>query len=557
MHYIGFAAVQVPGRFEWNVDAVILSVILASAFGIIMVHRVLYPVTRYCWAGATVAMVLAVTTLHFMGMAAATFIPDPSFIVPPRLISDFVLGFIVLTVVSLILLIGFTTFVIETEMSADTQRKLSDAVRRDLLTTLPNRMGFAEHGAWLEKRIERGERMQIAVLTIDLDLFKRINDTMGHAIGDMVLRLVADRMSGVLQENEFIARTGGDEFAAYKSDIKKPQDARQFAIRLKAAINEPMLVGMTDLSVAVSIGIASYPYDGTHLDTLLQYSDHAMYQAKGTSLDKIEFYDNEVEQIRREKQTLLDDLYKAIARDELFLNYQYQNNIATQEVIGFEVLLRWMHAERGLIGPNVFIPLAEESGLIKEIGMWVMQTACQEAATWDVPYPIAVNVSPQQLIEPDFVREVLAILRDCGLSPDRLEIEITEATIMRDRGNALAVMHELKSMGIRIAMDDFGTGYSSLSTLQAFPFDKIKIARSFVRTGHESRQSAAIMRATLLLGAALDVPVLAEGAETADEIAFLEKERCDAVQGFYFGKPMAVADVRHVTMKQVRAPKAG
>lgn len=187
--------------------------------------------------------------------------------------------------------------------------------------------------------------------------------------------------------------------------------------------------------------------------------------------------------------------------------------------------------------------------------MWVMRTACQEAATWDQRYPIAVNVSPQQLIEPDFVTQVLAILDDCQLAPERLEVEITEATIIQDQDNALAVMHKLKSMGIRIAMDDFGTGYSSLSTLQAFPFDKIKIDRSFVHNVHQSRQNAAIVRATLLLGGALDVPVLAEGAEVAEEIAFLAGESCDAVQGYFFGKPMPVDDVRYVTMKQARGPK--
>lgn len=555
MHYIGMAALQVPGRFEWDTDLVILSIIFGSVFGMIMVHRVMHPVTRFCWAGATVAMVLSVCTMHFTGMAAATFVPDSSFIVPARLISNFVLGFIVLTVVSLILLIGFTTFVIETEMSADTQRKLSDAVRRDLLTTLPNRLGFAERAARLQKRVDQGHKIRIAVLTIDLDLFKQINDTMGHATGDIVLRHVADQMNAVLQDHEFIARIGGDEFAALKSDLTDPDDAREFAMRLQTAIGEPLYLGMSDLKLGVSIGIATYPDDGDQLETLQQYSDLAMYQAKGQSRSKIEFYDNEIEQRRREKQALMGDLSKAIDREELFLHYQFQNSIVSHAIIGFEVLLRWRHPERGLIGPNVFIPLAEETGLIKDIGMWVMRTACQEAATWDQPYPIAVNVSPQQLIEPDFVTQVLAILDDCQLAPERLEVEITEATIIQDQDNALAVMHKLKSMGIRIAMDDFGTGYSSLSTLQAFPFDKIKIDRSFVHNVHQSRQNAAIVRATLLLGGALDVPVLAEGAEVAEEIAFLAGESCDAVQGYFFGKPMPVDDVRDVTMIQARGPK--
>lgn len=557
MHYTGMAALQVPGRFEWHANLVVLSVLLGCGLGIVMVHRIIYPVTRFCFAGATVAMILAVCTMHFTGMAASIFVADATILVSPEnVISNYVLGFIVLAVVSLILLIGFTTFVIETEMSADSQRKLSDAVRRDLLTRLPNRMGFSEHAARLRKRISRGEVLQIAVLTIDLDNFKQINDSMGHEAGDLVLKHVAKQINGVIGDHEFVARIGGDEFAALKSNVKTLEDALDFAERLKTAIGVTLHVSMTELKTGVSIGIASYPSDETDLDTLLQFSDLAMYQAKSGSSNKIEFYDNEIEQVRRDKQALLTDLREAADRDELFLNYQFQNSIATQEVIGFEVLLRWLHPERGMIGPDVFIPLAEETGLIKDIGLWVLRTACQEAASWEVAYPIAVNVSPQQLVEPDFVARVAEILAESNLAPDRLEVEITEATIIQDQRNALAVMHELKSMGIRIAMDDFGTGYSSLSTLQVFPFDKIKIDRSFVQNVHESRQNAAIVRATLLLGAALDVPVLAEGAEIEEEIAFLMQETCSAVQGFYFGKPMPAADVRLLTMVKQDLPRA-
>ncbi len=557
MHYTGMAALQVPGRFEWHANLVVLSVLLGCGLGIVMVHRIIYPVTRFCFSGATVAMILAVCTMHFTGMAASIFMADATIVVSPEnVISNYVLGFIVLAVVSLILLIGFTTFVIETEMSADTQRKLSDAVRRDLLTRLPNRMGFSEHAARLRKRISRGEVLQIAVLTIDLDNFKQINDSMGHEAGDLVLKHVAKQINGVIGDHEFVARIGGDEFAALKSNVKTLEDALDFAERLKTAIGVTLHVSMTELKTGVSIGIASYPSDETDLDTLLQFSDLAMYQAKSGSSNKIEFYDNEIEQARRDKQALLTDLREAADRDELFLNYQFQNSIATQEVIGFEVLLRWLHPERGMIGPDVFIPLAEETGLIKDIGLWVLRTACHEAASWEVAYPIAVNVSPQQLVEPDFVARVAEILAESNLAPDRLEVEITEATIIRDQRNALAVMHELKSMGIRIAMDDFGTGYSSLSTLQVFPFDKIKIDRSFVQNVHESRQNAAIVRATLLLGAALDVPVLAEGAEIEEEIAFLMQETCSAVQGFYFGKPMPAADVRRLTMVKQDLPRA-
>ena len=246
----------------------------------------------------------------------------------------------------------------------------------------------------------------------------------------------------------------------------------------------------------------------------------------------------------RARTALKSDLRNALSDKQFELHYQLQNDIETQEAVGFEVLLRWNHPKLGRVSPYLFIPIAEETGLIRSIGLWVLRTACLEAATWNFPYRIAVNVAPQQLVEAMFVEQVADVLMESGLAAERLELEITEASIIDDHANTLAVMHQLKSMGVRIAMDDFGTGYSSLATLQAFPFDKIKIDRSFVTDVHHDPRRAAIIRATVMMGDAMNIPVLAEGVEVAEELALLQVEKCREVQGFYFGKPMTHDQMR-------------
>lgn len=550
MHYVGMYALEVPGRFEWRYGLVGVSVAAGCLLGIVMVHRIIRPLTRYCWLGGTLAMVLGVCAMHFTGMAAAVYVPDTEIYVRPQNLSNFVLGFVVLVVVSVILLIGFMTFMIETEMSAENQQKLSDAVRHDLLTGLPNRVAFRDHVAALQKRLDGGAIEGIAVLALDLDGFKKVNDSLGHNVGDQLLCHLAAAAQNVLEPEEFFARVGGDEFVAVKAGNASWQDADDFAHRLIAAIETPLDVRGRRIRPAMSIGIATCPEDGTDLQELLNCADLAMYRAKSENSDKIQFYDQEMERHEREKSALLVDLKQAVEQGGLSLNYQLQNNVRTSEVVGFEVLARWTHPALGPIGPDRFIPLAEEGGLIDALGAWVLRTACVEAASWDIPFPIAVNVSPSQLADPSFPQLVDMVLKESGLPANRLEIEITEATIIDDEENAFAVLYRLKSMGIRIAMDDFGTGYSSLATLRAFPFDKIKIDRSFVRDVHTSTQNAAIVRSTLLLGAALNVPVLAEGAETAEEIAFLASEACFAAQGYHYGRPMSVEDVRRQTMKE-------
>ena len=320
-----------------------------------------------------------------------------------------------------------------------------------------------------------------------------------------------------------------------------------FAERLRAQIMEPVVHDGASLLVGASVGIATTFEDGLDVEQLIYKADVAMYRAKGLSDSKICRFNVEMDQQSRDRLQLVSDLRQALARDEFHLVYQVQNDLRTLEPVGFEVLLRWDHPERGRVSPAEFIPIAEETGLIRDIGLWVLRTACLEAAQWTQPLSIAVNVAPQQLVQPSFIEHVSDILFESGLQPERLELEVTEASIIDDQVNTLKVMHRLKAMGIRIAMDDFGTGYSSLATLQAFPFDKIKIDRNFVQDVHENEQSAAIVRSTLLLGAALKIPVLAEGVEVKEELSFLQDENCTSVQGFYFGKPMPLKDVHLIS----------
>ena len=328
-----------------------------------------------------------------------------------------------------------------------------------------------------------------------------------------------------------------------KQAFRRTEEVAALGSRLHAAIRAPIDINQTQILLDASIGIANSVNDGQDMEVLMTRSDQAMYQAMLRSDTHICEFNADLDRKTHERKALIEDLRQAIPKGQLELVFQLQNSVETLRPVGFESLLRWNHPERGRVPPNVFIPLAEETGLIQEIGVWVLRTACQTAATWPHPFSVAVNVAPQQLVQSSFVEHVSDILLETALPPHRLELEVTESSMIDDQDNTQRVMHELKAMGLRIAMDDFGTGYSSLATLQAFPFDKIKIDRSFVTDVHKHAQRAAIVRSTLLLGAALDIPVLAEGVETQEELDFLQAENCASVQGFFFGKPMSTAEV--------------
>lgn len=546
MHYVGMSAYLLPGFIIWAPGPVAVSVLLGAVLGAAAYHRMAFPVTRYCWMGGAFLMIMAICAMHFTGMSAITIELSPLFEVPPQVVSDQTLSIIIMSVMGVVLLVGFASVSIETNIEDEARNRLERAALQDPLTGLPNRMHLNQKMTALSSRLDTDQTERVAVLTIDLNLFKEVNDVYGHTAGDAVLSTVGKRIANALQTDEFVARSGGDEFVALKRGFRRIDQITAFAERLHALLIEPIQIDGASVVIGASIGISSTVDDGRVLHDLLHKSDLAMYRAKMEPERHICRYNAEMDQQSREKIMMISHLRQAIENSEFELVYQLQNDIKSLDPVGFEVLLRWNHPTRGRVPPSEFIPVAEESGLIRDIGLWVLRTACFEAMTWPVPYKIAVNVAPQQLVQPSFLEHVSDILMESRLPPERLELEVTEASIIDDQAHTLRVMHQLKEMGIRIAMDDFGTGYSSLATLQTFPFDKIKIDRSFVQNVHLDQQRAAIVRSTLLLGAALNIPVLAEGVELEDELAFLRTENCDSVQGFYFGRPMSPAEMKRI-----------
>lgn len=420
------------------------------------------------------------------------------------------------------------------------EEQVAFLAKHDALTGLPNRLEFGE---CVSEEMMVADRMRgrVAVIGIDLDKFKEVNDQHGHGTGDLVLVELTRRLGEARQEGEFIARFGGDEFAATKrfDDLSALHD---FIGRLEGALTGMVSVDGFEIKTGASLGVAIYPGDAESVDGLLANADLAMYRAKQSLLQKVCFYEAAMDETARRRRALANDLWACIDRNELHLHYQVQKSVRTGEITGYEVLLRWRHHERGNIPPMDFIGLAEECGAILPIGEWVLREACREAAGWNSGHKIAVNLSPIQLGHADMAAVIASILLETGLDPRRLEIEITESSIIIDKDKALRTMREIKALGVSIAIDDFGTGYSSLETLRAFPFDKIKLDKSFMAEVESNAQSKAIVRAILALGRSLEVPVLAEGVETQAQLDTLFEEQCDEAQGYLLGRPQAMRE---------------
>jgi diguanylate cyclase (GGDEF)-like protein/PAS domain S-box-containing protein len=430
------------------------------------------------------------------------------------------------------------------QLRKEAERHIHYLAHHDTLTSLPNRGHFNDRIDEEVAALTGGE--SLAVLCLDLDRFKEVNDLFGHAAGDKVLQTVASRVSAVLGERQMMARLGGDEFAILMPGVSSPAAVSRLAESVLAALHTtsdaPEING-----ISMSIGIALCPDDASDRQALLSHADTALYRAKADGRNTYRFFEARMGNEIRERRLIEHDLRLAIARNELRLVYQPQLDIRNNTIAGFEALLRWKHPKRGEISPTVFIPMAEETGTILEIGTWVLKAACRDAATWTQPLTVAVNVSAVQLYNADFVQELHQILLETGLPPHRLEIEITETALVRDFTRALTCLRQVKALSIGIAMDDFGTGYSSLSNLRAFPFNKIKIDASFIKSVNSNEQAATIVRAVLGLGRGLGLPVLAEGVETEAELQFLKNERCDEVQGYLIGRPAAIDSFRNLT----------
>ncbi|MCL6707018.1 EAL domain-containing protein [Pseudomonas sp. R2.Fl] len=554
MHYMGMAAYEVQGILQWNPVFVGVSLVTGAVFGALATNRIGRPRTPFCLYGGVAALILAIASTHFIGMAGLTVIPMVEKTVPLNVVPEGVLMVVIVAIMVLILLLAAMTYFIDIQSTRASVERYRHLSLHDALTGLSNRAALLEHLGEVMGR-PAGRSHRIAVLSFDLDRFKEINDVHGHAAGDHVLRMISERASLGLKDDEFLGRIGGDEFVAVKSHFFTRADAVHLANRLIRAVSEPILWKDQVFSVGSSIGVSIYPETAETIDDLLAQADVAMYRAKSGGSNNICFYDVSMDQAARERNALAMDLRNGLQQNQFELYYQQQNDTVSGKVIGFEVLLRWNHPQRGRVSPAEFIPIAEKTGLINEIGDWVLQEACREAAGWRNPLTVAVNVAPQQLADARFPQRVHEILLQSGLDPARLELEITESGIIQDQQRALQVIRQLKTLGVRIAMDDYGTGYSSLSTLQLFPFDKIKIDRSFIDGVATNRHSAAIVRSTLILAASLDIPVLAEGVEKVEHMEFLIDEGCQQVQGYYYGYPAPRAEIEVMVNGSVEGQK--
>jgi len=418
--------------------------------------------------------------------------------------------------------------------------------RQDALTGLLNRSVLVERLAQIIEGSRQGDRM-VAALVIDLDDFKGINDTLGHAAGDLLLRHTAARLLAGLRESDLVGRMGADEFAVVQSEVDGPNAVASVCERLLGAMAEPFDLLGQQAFVGVSIGVALHPADGRDPERLLKHAGLALQRAKAGGGNAFRFFEAGMDAEMRERRVLQQALHGALERGELTLHYQPQFDIASRRLIGVEALLRWHHPEHGRITPDVFIPLAEDSGLIVRIGSWVLEQACAQAVRWRTAgaprLHLSVNLSPVQFRDPDLALLVQDILERTGLPPSNLELEITERVLMENTAGNLKTLERLRALGVKIAIDDFGVGHSSLGYLHRFPFDQVKIDRSFVGVLDSDDGAAAIVRATLGLGRSLRMVTVAEGVESAEQLAFLDAAGCDLAQGFYFSPPVPAADV--------------
>src|SRR5580658_110231 len=428
-------------------------------------------------------------------------------------------------------------------------RKMTHLAQHDSLTDLPNRVLLNDR---LREAIilSRRHQRELSVLFLDLDRFKHINDSLGHVVGDRLLQSVAQRLFACVRSSDTVGRQGGDEFVVLLWEVRRAEDAAITAAKILAALRKPHLIDEHELHITASIGIVTYPEDGTDVETLMKKADLAMYHAKQTKHDSYQFFKPEMNARAIERQSVEDTLHYALERQELVLHYQPKFNLETGEIIGAEALIRWRHPQRGLVPPAQFISIAEECGLIVPIGRWVLREACRQARAWQTaglpPLCVAINVSAVELRTPGFVAGVRTVLKETGLEPRYLEIELTEKVLVEDSRSVAEVLKELKDIGVLLALDDFGTGYSNLSQLRRFPIDTLKIDQSFVRDLAVDEDDAGIVTAVIGMGKSLHMRVVAEGVETRQQLEILQEHGCPEGQGFYFCGPVPAEQFRQL-----------
>ena len=449
---------------------------------------------------------------------------------------------VLVVVYGAVLLRGVFAYSFEFRRRIIAQHEAERTVRQDLLTRLPNRFAFNEA---LDRALNRLARSgeEFAVLLLDLDRFKEVNDRFGHPAGDEFLVQVAARLQRCTRASEHVARIGGDEFALIMSNLTRPEDALAIAERFVAAFADPFLIEGYEVAGATSIGIVLAPRDGNSSHDLLKHVDVALYRAKKSGPGSICFFEASDDKSARDRRALQRDLERAIEADELFLVYQPFLDIRQGRITGFEALLRWQHPVRGLIPPTVFIPIAEESGLIHQLGEFVIRRACAMLSRWPDHVRIAVNFSAVQFQNVGILQTIVQALTEAKVAPDRLEIEITESMLMSKYGSAPATLNALLDLGLTVALDDFGTGFSSLTYLRKVPFSRIKIDQSFIRDMLTQPDCAAIVKSVIGLAQELKIGVVAEGVETVDQLEYLRQTSCDEVQGYLIGRPMSASEI--------------
>jgi diguanylate cyclase (GGDEF)-like protein len=420
--------------------------------------------------------------------------------------------------------------------------RIAHMARHDALTDLPNRVLLRERLDHELKRVKRGECL--AVLCLDLDQFKGVNDALGHPVGDELLKLVSVRLRGCTREIDTVARLGGDEFAIIMTQMQQPTDAASLSKRIRDSVTRPYQIDGHQIVTDISIGISVAPIDAMAPDPLLRNADMALYGAKADGRGTFRFFEPEMNTRMKARRELEMDLRKALLGKEFELHYQPLVSLKTNDVNAFEALLRWNHAKRGMVSPAEFIPIAEETGLIVPLGEWVLNTACQEAVNWPDHIKVAVNLSPAQLNNRNLLTMVTEALASSGMSADKLQLEITETVLLQNTFATLTTLHELRRMGVQIALDDFGTGYSSLSYLRSFPFDKIKIDRSFIQDLSNGAEPLAIVNAVAGLAKCLNMTSTAEGVETQAQLEALQSVGCTEMQGYLFSRARPANEIR-------------
>jgi diguanylate cyclase len=562
MHYMGMGAITIAPAISYDpllVAASILIAVSASFVALWLFFRLREDLARHqrlARIAAAVIMGLAISGMHYTAMAASRF-ASGSFCRSgvtfqsgwlAAVVGVFALGLLAMTLVA-----ALYDARLQSRARAQALRlekahaDLQYQATHDALTGLPNRVLFLDR---LGREIAQAQRegRTFAVLVVDLDRFKVINDTLGHGPGDQLLVEIARRLSLAIRAVDTVARMGGNEFLMLITGIREPADAGVIAGKIVSVLDQSVIIGATEVHTSASVGISVYPADGTGSESLVAHANEAMYFAKQSGRNRFQFFSAEMSVFSRERLDLERDLRHALSLDQFEVHYQPKIDIASGHMNSVEALLRWRHPTRGLVAPNDFIPLAEESGLMFGIGEWVLREACRQARQWQdegLPFlRIAVNISPMHFPQPNFLGVVRAALSDHHVEPRYLEIELTEATVMDHAESSIQILEELSRMGVLVSIDDFGTGYSSMSYLRRFPIDKLKIDRSFIKDLTTNSDAAAIVKAIISLAHSLRLKVVAEGVETAAQLEQLREFGCDQFQGFYHSRAMLPGKIK-------------